>query len=537
MHWAPIVIGFIVLFGPTLYDLFTGTWTKDENFHGPVVLGISIWLLYRGWGAMEAASAGQSGSLWGWPVVLLGIVFYAVGRSQMIGILEVGSAIWLLAGSILILRGWKALKSQWFALFFMLFMVPLPAQVVDLVTMPMKMAVSYVAENILYAVGYPIGRNGVVLQIGQYMLLVADACAGLHTLLTLEALGLLYLNLVRRDSLFRNLTLAILIVPISFTANVIRVIALSLITFHFGNEAGQGFLHGFAGMVLFLSALLLIISFDTFLQWIEGFRRRPISTALGGSSKESPKVVNQVWQSPAALKSLAIRHRALLLLMVGCAAVAHTLKPTTNLADERAPIDLATMIPSQFGTWREQLNLAVQIIDPELQVTVDEIYTETLTRNYIDSRGYRIMLSIAYGKNQSDNLQLHKPEVCYPAQGFKLDNLYRTSLDLAGQNITATRMDAHLGTRFEPVTYWTVVGDHITTGGINKKITEMRYGMRGRIPDGMLVRVSSIDRNTELAHQIQAEFAAAMIAAIAPEHRSRFAGLDPEPNALRTTTP
>ena len=111
------------------------------------------------------------------------------------------------------------------------------------------------------------------------MLLVADACAGLHTLLTLEALGLLYLNLVRRDSLFRNVGLAILIVPISFTANVIRVMALSLITYHFGDAAGQGFLHGFAGMVLFLSALLLIISVDTLLQNIERFRARRASLA------------------------------------------------------------------------------------------------------------------------------------------------------------------------------------------------------------------------------------------------------------------
>jgi exosortase/archaeosortase family protein len=106
------------------------------------------------------------------------------------------------------------------------------------------------------------------------MLLVADACAGLHTLLTLEALGLLYLNIVRRDSLFRNVGLALLIVPISFTANVIRVMTLSLITYHFGDAAGQGFLHGFAGMVLFLSALLLIIGFDTALQSFEATRQR-----------------------------------------------------------------------------------------------------------------------------------------------------------------------------------------------------------------------------------------------------------------------
>jgi EpsI family protein len=237
------------------------------------------------------------------------------------------------------------------------------------------------------------------------------------------------------------------------------------------------------------------------------------------------------------MSKLPAKQLVLLILMLVSAAVAHSLRPTANLADERPPIMLATMVPSEFGTWREQLNLAVQIIDPEQQATVDKIYTQTLTRNYIDARGYRIMLSIAYGKNQSDNLQLHKPEVCYPAQGFKLDNLYRTPLDMSGQIITITRMDTHLGTRFEPVTYWTVVGDHVTTDSINKKLTEMRYGMRGRIPDGMLVRVSSIDRNTELAHRIQGEFAAAMLAAIAPEHRARFAGLGSELNYNKTTAP
>ena len=274
LPWLPIVAGLAALYGPTLYDLFTGIWASDEQMHGPIVLGIALWLLYRNGPAMRAASQGQRPSAWGWPLVVWALLLYVVGRSQSIQLLEVGSVIWLLAGLILLQWGPRALKAQWFALFFMLFMVPLPGQIVDLFTMPMKMAVSYVAEHVLYAVGYPIGRNGVILQIGQYMLLVADACAGLHTLLTLEALGLLYLNLVRRDSAFRNISLAILIVPISFTANVIRVVALSLITYHFGNAAGQGFLHGFAGMVLFLSALLLIIGFDNLLQFVEGLRAR-----------------------------------------------------------------------------------------------------------------------------------------------------------------------------------------------------------------------------------------------------------------------
>jgi exosortase B len=284
LPWLPILLGLCVLYVPTLADLFRTTWSREENVHGPIVLAISLWLIHRNWAAMEAVAQGRRGSPWGWVPVCVALLLYPLGRSQGIGVLEIGSVVWLLAGLILLLRGWAALKAQWFALFFMLFMVPLPPQVVDVVTMPMKMAVSYVAENVLYAVGYPIGRNGVVLQIGQYMLLVADACAGLQTLLTLEALGLLYLNLVRRDSLFRNVTLALLIVPISFTANVIRVIALSLITYHFGNEAGQGFLHGFAGMVLFLSALVLIIGFDNLLQFIENLRGKPPTpTALQGA--------------------------------------------------------------------------------------------------------------------------------------------------------------------------------------------------------------------------------------------------------------
>ena len=274
LTWGPVVAGLAFMYGPSFVDLFRGIWSTDEQAHGPIVFGVSCWLVWRNWPAMWARTESAPTSAAGWPVVVIALLLYIVGRSQEILMFEIGSLIWLLTGILLLMRGGVAVKAQWFALFFMLFMIPLPEQLVDAVTMPMKMAVSYTAENILFAVGYPIARSGVVLQIGQYQLLVADACAGLHTLFTLEALGLLYLNIVRHDSLFRNVALAILIVPISFTANVIRVMALTLITYHLGDAAGQGFLHGFAGMVLFLSALLLIIGVDSLLQAGVRFRRR-----------------------------------------------------------------------------------------------------------------------------------------------------------------------------------------------------------------------------------------------------------------------
>ena len=266
-EWFPVFIGLIALFVPTYVDLARSIWASEAQAHGPIILGVALFFFWRQHRAIDALPARPANT--GWPAFVFGLLLYILGRSQDILLFEVGSQIVIVGSLLLIIRGWAALRLAWFPLFFMLFMIPLPGAVVDALTLPMKMAVSQVAEHILYAVGYPIARTGVILQIGQYKLLVADACAGLQTLFTLEALGLLYLNIVRHDSLFRNVALAILIVPISFTANVIRVMALTLITYHYGDAAGQGFLHGFAGMVLFISALLLIIGVDSVLQWAE----------------------------------------------------------------------------------------------------------------------------------------------------------------------------------------------------------------------------------------------------------------------------
>lgn len=266
-----VALGLAALYGPTIADLAVSVWSTDEQGHGPIVLGLAVWLLIRNWNTMLQRATRPS--MAGWPVLVLGLFCYLLGRSQQILLMEVGSAIPVMVGLGMLLFGAAAVRVQWFAFFFMAFMVPLPGVVVETLTMPMKMMVSYAAEQVLYWFGYPISRSGVILQIGQYQLLVADACAGLHTLFTLEALGLLYLNIVRRDSFARNLFLAILIVPISFTANSIRVITLALITYYFGDEAGQGFLHGFAGMVLFLTALGFIVTIDSVLHMAFGVRR------------------------------------------------------------------------------------------------------------------------------------------------------------------------------------------------------------------------------------------------------------------------
>ncbi len=266
--WWICVLGLVALYGSTLVGLFRTVWSTEEQSQGPIVLGICAWLTWRAWPRIEDPDAGTPRPMMGWSLVAFALVMHLFGHSQRILSAQTLSALFMFAGLVLLLRGPRQLRAAWFPLFFMLFLVPLPGALVDSITQPLKLAVSSVATTILFSAGYPIARSGVILQIGQYQLLVADACAGLHTLFSLEAMGLLYLNVVRHSSLLRNVALAILIVPISFTANVIRVIVLALITYYYGDEAGQGFLHGFAGMVLFMTALLFIIATDSSLRWL-----------------------------------------------------------------------------------------------------------------------------------------------------------------------------------------------------------------------------------------------------------------------------
>ena len=276
---APLIVGALAMYVPTGIDLFRGYWLSDDNAHGPLVLAISVWLLYRKWVELklDQREPPAQRSVGGWLLVALALLLYVFGRSQQIIQSESVSLIPLLMGMAILLYGPGVLKEAWFPFFFMLFMVPLPGTFVDPVTLPMKTAVSYMAELLMHAVGYPVARVGVILYVGQYQMLVADACAGLRTLFTLEALGLLYLNLVRYQSVGRNIGLALLIVPISMSANVIRVVVLCLVTYYLGDEAGQGFLHGFAGFVLFFSALALTLGADSLLRLLFG-KREPAAT-------------------------------------------------------------------------------------------------------------------------------------------------------------------------------------------------------------------------------------------------------------------
>ncbi len=271
-RWLPVVLGLAVMYVPTYIDLARGLWRNEADAHGPIILAVVAWLVWRQRTTL-ACEAEKSAPLAGSAALALGLMLYAVGRSQGIAQFEVGSQIPVLAGSVLLLLGWRALARLWLPLAFLIFLVPLPGFVIVSMTGPLKSMVSQMVESVLYELGYPIARSGVMLSIGQYQLLVTDACSGLNSLYTLAALGLLYLYLTASGNIARTVCLLAGILPIAFAANFVRVLILTLITFHLGDGVAQSFLHGFAGMTLFAIALLLLLGLDALLHRIPALGR------------------------------------------------------------------------------------------------------------------------------------------------------------------------------------------------------------------------------------------------------------------------
>ena len=213
------------------------------------------------------------------------------------------------------------------------------------------------------------------------------------------------------------------------------------------------------------------------------------------------------------------------LLMIAGALLGWKFTPTQPMATLHGGFKLEQVIPTQFGDWQLDTASAGGVVNPQQELLLNKLYSQILSRTYVNRQGQRIMLSIAYGNDQRDGLQLHYPEVCYPAQGFQLKSNKPVELQLGNITIPARRLETVLGNqRYEPVTYWTVIGETAVRGGVDKKLAEMRYGFRGLIPDGLLFRVSSIDRDSPEAFALQDRFAAQMLVALTPQQRSRLAG-------------
>jgi EpsI family protein len=212
--------------------------------------------------------------------------------------------------------------------------------------------------------------------------------------------------------------------------------------------------------------------------------------------------------------------------MILAALLAMWMKPTQYLDIKKENVNLEAMIPRQFKDWKVDESIAPQLISPDLQASLNKIYDETLSRTYVNGQGERIMLSIAYGGNQSDNLSVHLPEGCYGGQGFAVSKKINGVLPTNFGNIHVSRLIANKGFRNEPITYWIVIGDVPTSSDQwSIKKAKLMYALKGKVADGILVRISSVSPEAERAYNLQRDFAEALLEALTPEQRKRMIGL------------
>lgn len=215
----------------------------------------------------------------------------------------------------------------------------------------------------------------------------------------------------------------------------------------------------------------------------------------------------------------------IVVLMCAASVAAMVARPSRKIADTGPAISLETMIPKQFGDWREEPQRNVQVVNPQTQELLNKLYSQIVSRVYVNAEGYRIMLSVAYGSDQRGSLQAHKPEVCYPAQGFTLLRNEASRVATRFGDIAARRLFTTMGPRQEPVTYWFTTGDTVVQGRLQKRLMDLRYGLTGFIPDGMIFRVSSIDSDQARANQFQDQFVNQLLLSVSPAERKRLSGL------------
>jgi EpsI family protein len=225
------------------------------------------------------------------------------------------------------------------------------------------------------------------------------------------------------------------------------------------------------------------------------------------------------------MPGISIRVIVIGLAMLVASGLAVAMKPTQRMADMGPKVDLEAMIPKEFGDWRVDTTVVPVQVSPDVQAKLDKIYNQTLSRTYINSRGERIMLSVAYGGDQSDSMQVHRPEVCYPAQGFQVLSAAMSKVVTDFGELPVKRLITRLGQRNEPVTYWIVVGDTVATRGIQQKVAQLKYGFTGQVPDGMLVRVSAIDTNPDRSYSVQDAFVRSLLSSVDDDRRARLAGV------------
>jgi exosortase len=485
-------LGVLAFAAQLVVALVQGVWREPAHSHAPLVILAAAALFAIEWRRGAAASAQRPGpGALGLAAALAGLAYTAALVGLWLEVPLATAAPWLLlpAAALIAAGGFSLLRRCGFVLVLLAFALPPPQFVVEAISTPMKAWVAQAAVALLAGAGLPVGLEGAVVAIGGYRLLVADACAGLHSLLMLEAFGLLYVHLAHPPSAARKLLLAAAIVPVAFAANVVRVVLLLLVTWNFGEAAGQGLVHDHAGLVLFAAGLMLLVPLDATL------RRLFEPTGRGPRAVAEP---NRTPPSNPRFPRPAMRRLLLLALpAVAAAAVASALR--------RAPVQAAGLpseadaLPERVGRWRRLERAAAVAVPAAIPGDGEPPYDRLLTAEYasadapaapggVGETTSPLLLTVAWAAAQSPARRLHEPPACYAAAGF----VVRPWRVPAAGGLARRAMVARRGARHEVVVWRVRLGHLVEPSRAAALVHFAAERLEGRAPDGLLLRASRL---------------------------------------------
>lgn len=248
--WAPVVLG-----------LAKHEWSTDQGAHGPLILATGIWLITRE--ILNNREHLRVGNLFGaYLSIIISILIYLLGSRSGISWIQALGALICTISIIYIYIGNRLFVKLWFPILYLFFIIPPPISMTGPFIRMLKLKISEAAVDILSPLGFDVANSGSSIFIDQYEVTVAAACAGLNSLVSLMAIGLLYIYLFRRFDWKYSLILMIFIFPIAVLANFIRVMMLLLATHYSGEAFAQGAFHEAAGLTMFMVTLAGLILFD-----------------------------------------------------------------------------------------------------------------------------------------------------------------------------------------------------------------------------------------------------------------------------------
>ncbi|QND70446.1 exosortase [Tardiphaga robiniae] len=274
-----LVLACLAAYIPTGMSLVDGPWQTEQEGHGPMIIAASLWLAWQARHNVAQAPT-RSAPISGWTILIAGLVLMFIARTQGVLTVEAFSLIIVISGCVLLVGGWSKLYALAFPIGFLIFAVPMPDWLIDSATVPLKVMISDAVTRSLYATGYPVAQNGVMVMIGTYQLLVKDACSGMNSIFALSAIGVFYAFAFRWTEKVRSFLLIAAIIPITIVANFLRVLTLVLLAYYGGVDLIEGPLHEITGIGIFVVAVILLFLFDMTLGLMASLfvnRKRPFA--------------------------------------------------------------------------------------------------------------------------------------------------------------------------------------------------------------------------------------------------------------------